>query len=282
MTWRASIEQSAKPPVPSSPRKRTLSPSTDQPLQSLVDAEPQIPTLTPTSTHTTTDLRPLTFPTQNTVSLDDDISRRRRRIEELEDLELRERAVELRVRERQLDLRARELAVESNTSLRSRGGDGYASDASFSRRPPHRHVPQSPRTQPSLPSLQSRYSYSTTSLQAPPPSSPFQRSPEPQLHSHSHSQSQQHPPNCTCPACTVARYATDPVPIAVPAPQKPTTTKGWRRRLSMPVVVSQAFSSSSSSESKKDKGPYAVGVGIAGGIGRLGEANRSVASFGRR
>ncbi|TFY57880.1 hypothetical protein EVG20_g8370 [Dentipellis fragilis] len=95
-------------------------------------------------------------------------------------------------------------------------------------------------------------------------------------------QSQGHPISCTCPACTVARYSADPVPP--PSQQRPAEKKGWRRRLSMPVI---AFAGGGGGDGKREKagpGMYGAGMGIAGGKGagleRLGEANHSVANLG--
>ena len=263
------ISESSGPP---SPQKRALSPSTDQrqPLDIL-----------PPPTPSRADHRSLAPPGTPTSAALDDISRRRQRIEELEELERREQILELRARERELDLRARERdRGRAGETLRGgRAENGYASDTSPSRQPMLAHRPYSQGTVQSAhlppPSLTSRYSHSTTNLHSshsslPPPSpiSPrmMRRSPEPV-----------HPPNCTCPACTVARYAAEPAPSVRP-PEKQKT--GWRRRLSMPVMMGL--------DSKKDKGAYAVGAGIAssknspGGVGGLDAANRSVGSFGRR
>ncbi|KAI0259882.1 hypothetical protein BC834DRAFT_973912 [Gloeopeniophorella convolvens] len=197
----------------------------------------------------------------------DELALRRQRIEELEELERREHAFQLRTRERELEARER----ERMETLRSRAGDGYARDASRSPQPLFTHRPLSQaslQSQPRSPAPTSRYSYSTTNLLPPGASAPSAPTPQRPV------QSQDlHLPDCQCPACTVARYAEKPLTARIQE-QKP--KGGWMRRLSMPSV-SNAFSS----DSKK--------AGVAGGkgasstaLGALGDANRSVTSFGRR
>ena len=208
---------------------------------------------------------PSTTPVQ-TEFLTDDLARRRQRIEELEELERREHALELRTREREFTARQRERAE----TLRSRAPDGYASD--ISNQPAlftHRQQSQaSLQRQPHTPTLSSNYSYSTTSLQPPGPSGPtspaMQRVPK-----------DVHRPDCQCPACTVARYAENPL-AAHPRPQGREKSKGgWMRRLSMPVVAN-AFSS----ESKRVT--TVGGKGVHSTLGSLGEAKLSAVSLGRR
>lgn len=188
----------------------------------------------------------------------DELALRRQRIDELEDLERRERALELRARERE--------ALQRDEMLRSRVFDGYASDSLQNRTlPPQR--PQRPQSQVLQPnrgppiSLTSGRSHSTTSLLPP----GAQRAIK-----------DVHLPDCQCPACTVARYAETPL-SARPRPQEREKSKGgWMRRLSMPAV-SNAFSS----EAKKAAAIGGKGVS-AKALGSLGEANRSVISLGRR
>ncbi|KAF8274841.1 hypothetical protein EI94DRAFT_1713173 [Lactarius quietus] len=200
-----------------------------------------------------------------TETLTDDLERRRQRIEELEELERRENALELRAREREFTARQRERAV----TLRSGALDGYASDASRSSKSPfaHRHRSQaSLQSQPHTPTLSSNYSYSTTSLLPPGPSGPaMQRVTK-----------DGHRPDCQCPACTVARYSEKPL-TAQPRPQGREKSKGgWMRRLSMPVV-GNAFSS----ESKKLATIAGKGVNTTA-LGSLGDAHLSAVSLGRR
>ncbi|KAI0059208.1 hypothetical protein BV25DRAFT_1155638 [Artomyces pyxidatus] len=260
---------------PVSPRLRTISPTNELPRRSY-DAEAA----------TTRSEQSQPFPSSPPVQ--DELTSRRQRLEELEELERREKALEQRVREREAEERARERADTS----RSRAGDGYGSDVSRSQQPSFAHRPysqasiqstsQGPYMQP--PSLASRHSYSTTSLPAGaarlPPPSPIAsrrdlRTPTLPQQSQRQHEDPPHARDCQCPACTVARYAEAPLTPRPPEREKP---KGWMRRLSMPVVVGHAFSL----DSKKDK--YAVGGGISSGkgIGGLGGANRSVTSFGSR
>jgi hypothetical protein len=195
----------------------------------------------------------------------DDLARRRQRIEELEELERREHALELRAREREFAGRQRERAE----TLRSRALDGYASDTSRPSRSPFAHRHQSQASLQS-PTLSSNYSYSTTSLLPPGPSGPA--SPAMQRRT-----KDVHLPDCQCPACTVARYAEKPL-VARPRPQGREKTKGgWMRRLSMPTVVGNAFSS----DSKKLATMGGKGVN-ATVLGSLGEAHLSAVSLGSR
>lgn len=199
----------------------------------------------------------------------DDLSRRRQRIEELEELERREHVLELRAREREFSVRQRERAE----TLRSRALDGYASDTSRSSQPSYAHRQQSQaslQSHPHTATLSSNYSYSTTSLLPPGPSGPT--SPPMQRVA-----KDVHRPGCQCPACTVARYAEKPL-AAHPRPQGREKSKGgWMRRLSMPVV-GNAFSS----ESKKVATVGGKGAVHPTVLGSLGEANQSAVSLGRR
>ncbi|KAH8994829.1 hypothetical protein EDB92DRAFT_1847629 [Lactarius akahatsu] len=199
----------------------------------------------------------------------DDLSRRRQRIEELEELERREHVLELRAREREFSARQRERAE----TLRSGALDGYASDTSRSNQPPYAHRQQSQaslQSHPHTTTLSSNYSYSTTSLLPPGPSGPT--SPPMQRVT-----KDVHRPDCQCPACTVARYAEKPL-TAHPRPQGREKSKGgWMRRLSMPVV-GNAFSS----ESKKVATVGGKGAIHPTVLGSLGEANQSAVSLGRR
>jgi hypothetical protein len=233
----------------SSPRWQTRSPINDLPHRS---RDPG-----PSSPHPQ---QAQQFPSISSVRVDmptDELALRRQRIEELEDLERRERALELRVREREA------LQRERDEILRSRAFDGYASDSLQNRTmPPQR--PQSQVLQPNRGppiSLTSGRSHSTTSLLPP----GAQRAIK-----------DVHLPDCQCPACTVARYAETPLSARLRPQEREKSKGGWMRRLSMPVV-GNAFSS----ESKKAGGIGGKGVS-AKALGSLDEANRSVVSFGRR
>ena len=244
-----SAGRQTRPPTNDLPqRSRDPGPSSPLPQQ----AQP-FPSVTPSRTESPTD----------------DLTRRRQRIEELEELERREHALELRAREREFTARQRERAE----TLRSRALDGYASDTSRSNQPPLAHRQQSQtssQSQPHTPALSSNYSYSTTSLLPPGPSGPASPAAMQRV------KKDVHRPDCQCPACTVARYAEKPL-IAHPRPQGREKSKGgWMRRLSMPVV-GNAFSS----ESKKLATVGGKGVN-ASVLGSLGEARLSAVSLGRR
>jgi hypothetical protein len=208
------------------------------------------------------------FPSVSSVRNDwptDELALRRLRIEELEELERRERALESRTREREA------LQRERDETLRSRVFDGYAGDALQNRTlPPHR--PQflvSQQSRPPALSLTSGRSYSTTSLLPPGPSTPATTAVQRAI-------KDVHLPDCQCPSCTVARYAETPLTARLRPQEREKSKGGWMRRLSMPVV-SNAFSS----EAKRAGGASGKGVNPKA-LGSLGEANRSLVSLGRR
>ncbi|KAL6307484.1 hypothetical protein BKA93DRAFT_747540 [Sparassis latifolia] len=199
-----------------------------------------------------------------------DINLRRQRIEELEELELREKEYELRMQEREIEHRAQELELQRVLLVNARRPDGYTSDSSrgtatrFAPRP----LPDSPSSAPALQPRYPMYSYSTTHL-VPQSSNPA---------SASHYGSSQpsspvyrptdHSTSCGCEACSVSKYrSADPSPtlrsLRPPAPPitlRPEKPKGWIRRLSMPVISNiSAFSL----DSKKN----ISSAGIAGGPG---------------
>ena len=161
----------------------------------------------------------------------DELALRRQRIEELEDLERRERALELRARERGA------LQHERDEILRSRVFDGHASDSLQNRtlppKWPHSQVLQQNRV-PAI-SFTSGRSHSTTSLLPPGPSTIA-------THATQRAIKNVHLPDCQCPACTVARYAETPLSAHLRPQEREKSKGGWMRRLSMPVV-SNAFSS---------------------------------------
>ena len=197
----------------------------------------------------------------------DELARRRQRIEELEELERRERAFELRARERELEAFQRERAE----TLRGRV-DGDAGDSS---RPNHTLPPLRPRSQvfqqSHVPahSLLSGRSYSTTSLLPPGPSAPATSAVQ-------RATNDLHLPGCQCPACTIASYAERPLTTRLRPQEREKSKGGWMRRLSMPVV-GNAFSS----DTKKAGGISGKGASPKV-FGALGEANRSAVSLGRR
>ncbi|KAI0297306.1 hypothetical protein B0F90DRAFT_1740927 [Multifurca ochricompacta] len=251
--------QSENDNEPSSPRWQTRSPTSDQSQRSR-DPGSSSPLPQPQQTQLIPSIAP-----GRAESPTDELLRRRQRIEELEGLEQRERALEFRAREREFEARQRERAE----TLHNKTLDGYAIDTQRSNQPFLAHRPQSQaslQSQLHAPSLASSHSYSTTSLLPSGTSAPA----SPAVH---RTIQDVHRPNCECPACTVARYAEKPL-AARPRQEREKSKGGWMRRLSMPVV-SNAFSS----ESKK--------LGTAGGRGvgpkgSLEEANRSAVSLGRR
>ncbi|KAF8501481.1 hypothetical protein F5888DRAFT_1672612 [Russula emetica] len=208
------------------------------------------------------------FPSISSVRVDmptDELALRRQRIEDLEDLERRERALELRAREREAVQR------ERDEMLRSRVLDGYASDSLQSRTlPPQRPLSQvlQPNRGPAI-SLTSGRSHSTTSLLPPGTSTLATNTTQRAI-------KDVHLPDCQCPACTVARYAKTPLSSHLRPQEREKSKGGWMRRLSMPAV-SNAFSS----EAKKAAAIGGKGVS-AKALGSLGEANRSFVSLGQR
>jgi hypothetical protein len=186
--------------------------------------------------------------TSSTSSLVDDFARRRQRIDELEELELREREFELRQKEREIEHRARELERERARLASARAGpslEGYTSDGTSGRTrgdhlPPGAGVPRG------------RFSSSTTHVAVSPSSRAQSTSPA--------AAPTDHAPYCGCAACSAAKYGRTehtPSPYDLRPPEAPITLrpqadkpKGWMRRLSMPVGV--AFSLS---DSKKNVSP---------------------------
>ncbi|KAL5525506.1 hypothetical protein ACEPAG_6842 [Sanghuangporus baumii] len=211
-----------------------------------------------------------------------DIMRRRRRIEELEDLERREQAQALRAREREIEMQTKALDRERER-LRTLN---VASPANSSGAIVRGH-PQ--------------YSYSMVNLvqshsgAGEPLTRPVSHYGEPLAISTSPSSSSStsnppsrpdHAPYCGCQVCSASQYS-NPNPhvqiVAEPRVQKE-KPKGWIRRLSMPVV-GNAFTSSD------PKKAYAPGAGIAGGsltyleqdsTGGISNVRPRKISFGRR
>ena len=199
----------------------------------------------------------------------EEIAVRRQRIEELEELELREREHELRMKEREIEQRARELERERFQLLTARGGrtDGYVNDGTRATGGPRLSTTE----RPNLNNLQSRYpsSYSQSATHlVPPSSSASSQAPSRQPSSQPSSPASQpadHAPYCGCEVCSASKYksrdsaASPRHPVEPPIQLRPEKPKGgWIRRLSMPVM-GNAFSL----DSKKNGSP----VGIAGGTG---------------
>ncbi|KAH9941344.1 hypothetical protein B0H21DRAFT_753240 [Amylocystis lapponica] len=194
-----------------------------------------------------------------TAAPTDELAIRRQRIEELEELELREQEYELRIREREIEQKAREVERERLRLLSARGADGYASDSS--RGTANRTLQRPPAT-----TSQSRYplySYSTTHL-VPPSSAPSSSGQPASQPSSPIYRPTDHAPFCGCDTCSASKYKKQDVspsprdlrPPETPITLRPEKPKGWIRRLSLPVM-GNAFSS----DSKKSS------AGIAGGPG---------------
>ena len=179
----------------------------------------------------------------------DEIALRRQRIEELEELEIREREHELRMKEREIEQRARELERERLQLLTARGGrpDGYVNDGTRATGGPRVSTTQ----RPTIDTLQSRYpsSYSQSATHLVPPSSQaVSRQPSSQPSSPASQQPTDHASCCGCEACSASKYrATPSSPRDMRPPEPPLLLRpekpkgGWIRRLSMPVM-GNAFS----------------------------------------
>ncbi|KAI0749964.1 hypothetical protein C8Q80DRAFT_1100838 [Daedaleopsis nitida] len=187
----------------------------------------------------------------------EEIAVRRQRIEELEELELREREHELRMKEREIEQRARELERERLHLLSARSGPNgsLVNDGTRATGGPRISTTQ----RPSMDNLGSRYpsSYSQSTTQLVPPSSQaVSRQPS----SQPSSPANDHAPYCGCESCSASKYKSNSRgPVESPVMLRPEKPRGgWIRRLSMPVV-GNAFSL----DSKKNGST----TGIAGGPG---------------
>ncbi|KAG6331724.1 hypothetical protein ID866_7366 [Astraeus odoratus] len=245
----ASRYQPADEP-PMSPRRMAASPSTDR-----------FPPFSET---------PMRQATRDIPIDENEIRRRKQRVEELAELELKEKEIELRQRERELNQRSRELERDRLQFLNTRpdfsGGILAEPGPRGPRNSPfiHKRGSQSvshivlphPSSSSSISSNTAvNASASTSQL---PLSMPVPLPNVPNRISHSPSRSQtstplpakDHAPFCGCDSCSISKYrlpnpsptARDlrppEPPIILRAPDKP---KGWIRRLSMPSV-SGAFS----------------------------------------
>ena len=223
-------------------------------------------------------------PTRRDLPLDEnEIRRRKQRMEELTELELKEKEYDLRQRERELNQRARDFERERRQFLNSRPEPGNTTDG-----------PKGPRNSPFQ---HKRGSQSVTHINIPSTTSSSGVSPRPST-SHSPTRSQplpakDHAPFCGCDTCSVSKYKmTDvcpsprdlrpPEPPIVLRPERP---KGWIRRLSMPSV-NVAFSL----DAKKNASAISLkaGLPLPAENGRLrkrsydqGISNRTVTGIGR-
>ncbi|PCH42595.1 hypothetical protein WOLCODRAFT_163906 [Wolfiporia cocos MD-104 SS10] len=261
--------------TPSSPRQPSVSPNEDRRRPSVDTSRRGSTAVAPEHTH-----RSMTTPIAESASsvlvpAQDDITARRRRVAELEELELREQELELRMKEREIEQRAKELELERARILSARGpNSGYGSDDAgivLS----GRYVPRSPNS-PSAPRPRHpQHSLSTTNIISPatrpstsyhPPSQPSSPSSPPKDHA----------PFCGCETCSVSRYRgssggaapvlRDMRPVENLASTRSDKPKGWIKRLSMPVM-SNAFL-----DSKKK-------FGASGSIGGM-DSRISLASAG--
>ncbi|EIN04941.1 hypothetical protein PUNSTDRAFT_138128 [Punctularia strigosozonata HHB-11173 SS5] len=221
---------------PPSPIQRTTSPRAGSPRARPLGTEPTSVTRS--------------GPSGNRASMtSEDITRRHRRLEELEELQLRERELELREREREIESKARELERDRVRLDTMRTQSVYYTDSS-SRTMSLQHLPPAlppPRTPPEATRLvppndsrsppRGQLSSSTSSQHTPQPSGQARPA--------------DHAPYCGCNACSVEKYRQrDPSPsprdLRPPEPPiqlRPEKPKGWIRRLSMPVVTFGASSS---------------------------------------
>ncbi|KAH7928095.1 hypothetical protein BV22DRAFT_1031095 [Leucogyrophana mollusca] len=252
----------------SSPRRLSTSPTSDRHAQAL---EPPARQMT------------------REIPVDDEIRRRKQRLEELAELELKEKEYELRQRERELNQKSRDFERDRQQFLGSRTDLNSATD-----------TPKGPRSNP----FQHRHSQSTSHLVPPssssasPSSSLLQQSRPSQSPSRSQPSTplpaKEHAPFCGCDTCSVNKYKSlDPSPsprdLRPPEPPillRPEKPKGWIRRLSMPVV-----NASFSLDAKKNASATSLKSGLPAPAenGRLrkrsfeqGISSRTVAGVSRR
>ena len=215
-----------------------------------------------------------------------EIRKRKLRIEELAELELKEKEYELRQRERDLNQRARDFERDRFQFLHSRPEPGNASDG-----------PKGPRNSPFQ---HKRGSKSVTHINIPSTTSSSGVSPTLTRPSTSHSPTRSpllppkdHAPFCGCDTCSVSKYKVadaSPSPRDLRPPEspillRPEKPKGWIRRLSMPSV-NVAFSL----DAKKNASAISLkaGLPLPAENGRLrkrsyeqGISNRTVTGIGR-
>ncbi|EPQ54144.1 hypothetical protein GLOTRDRAFT_94501 [Gloeophyllum trabeum ATCC 11539] len=286
--------------TPTSPRPRPMSPPAERAMSYAGESGRYRMSELPIRERTMTMINETRAPAAAEL---DELSRRRQRLQELEELELREKELVLREKERELEERARELERDRARVVASRDasrGDGYFGDRntmepSMTGARTYRSQHDASRT-----AFPHRYSYSTTHLAAPASS----QSPQ---HQHQHSRSRpttpndpsaDHAPYCGCDRCSASKYrAPDPAPSPrdLRPPERPITLrpekpKGWIRRLSMPVVVGNAFSldSKKNGSSASLASPSRRSGGMADETGRLpvdytgGISNRGISNSARR
>lgn len=196
---------------------------------------------------------------------ENDIRRRKQRIEELAELELKEKELELLQRERELNQRTRDFERDRLQFLHSRPGTSDGPRGPRSSPFQHKRGSQSV-THLNLPSSSTSSSGASSSVIRPSTSHSPPRSPL--------LPPKDHAPFCGCDTCSVSKYkVTDaspslrdlrpPEPPILLRPEKP---KGWIRRLSMPSV-NMAFSL----DAKKNASAVSLraGIPLPGENGRL-------------
>jgi hypothetical protein len=223
-------------PTPHAPLRRTTSPPADFGPPSAYRHSDQPMDAPRTSLGGSTSSRP----DLGASTSSDDLARRRYRLDELEEMEIREREYELRQKEREIEHRARELdrerarlvSARSSTAPVMEGftGDGMGGRARGDQMPPRGRFSSS-ATHLALPSMSTRTA-SSTQLSSSPTSTPG-------------GGPNDHAPYCGCAACSTNKYgrqeqapsAHDLRPPEAPINLRPQNDKpkGWMRRLSMPV-----------------------------------------------
>ncbi|KIJ13470.1 hypothetical protein PAXINDRAFT_117227 [Paxillus involutus ATCC 200175] len=176
---------------------------------------------------------------------DNELRRRKQRIEELTGLELKEKEFALRQRERELDQRTRDFERDRLQFLTSRPDPNATDGPKGPRNSPFQHK----RGSQSVSHINPPSSTGSTLVASPPLPRPSTS------HSPTRSQpstllpSKDHAPFCGCGTCSVSKYKSadvtpSPHDLRPPEPPfllRPEKPKGWIRRLSMPSV-NAAFS----------------------------------------
>lgn len=196
--------------------------------------EPMTPRRSPTVDRPAVNQDPLASQaTRDSPFGEDDIRRRRQRIEQLAELELREKEYELRQRERELNQKTRDFELDRIDFLDA-GGDLISTN----------DTPKSPHVTP----FQHKRGSQSTSHLVPPPNStsPQQRGSQSPSCSQPSSPlpAKDHAPFCGCDTCSVIKYKmpevlSSPHDLRPPEPPillRPEKPMGWIRRLSMPAV----------------------------------------------
>ncbi|KAF9223788.1 hypothetical protein BS17DRAFT_733582 [Gyrodon lividus] len=239
---------------------------------------------------------PVETPTRQTTrdkdkSIDDnELRRRKQRIEELAELELKEKEYEFRQRERELDQRTRYFERDRLQFLTARPDLNNTTDGPKGPRNSSFHHK---RGSQSVSHLNTPSSTSTLMTSPPLPRPSTSHSPTRSQPSTAPLPTKDHAPFCGCGTCSVSKYksadvAPSPHDLRPPEPPfllRPEKPKGWIRRLSMPSV-NAAFSL----DAKKNASAISLkaGLPLPTENGRLrkrsfeqGISNRTVTGIGR-